>query len=87
MIEGKSPEEIKKEKEQTWESMSIAEHMDVYLSQGIEKKEAMKLVGRTAGSESGMCIRCFWMSRNREFEKKMCRWLLSEMTGGTSSFL
>ena len=46
VIEGKSPEEIKKEKEQTWEAMSIMEHMDVYLSQGIEKKEAMKLVAK-----------------------------------------
>ena len=49
VIEGKSPEEIKKEKEQTWESMSITEHMDVYLSQGIEKKEAMKLVAKDRG--------------------------------------
>ena len=49
VIEGKSPEEIKKEKEQTWEAMSIMEHMDVYLSQGIEKKEAMKLVAKDRG--------------------------------------
>ena len=49
VIEGKSPEEIKKEKEQTWEAMSIKEHMDVYLSQGIEKKEAMKLVAKDRG--------------------------------------
>ena len=46
---GKSPEEIKKEKEQTWEAMSLTEHMDVYLSQGIEKKEAMKLVAKDRG--------------------------------------
>ena len=26
------------------------------------------------------------MSRSREFEKKMCRWLLSEMTGVLSEF-
>ena len=41
---GKEPGGDQKEKEQTWEAMSITEHMDVYLSQGIEKKEAMKLV-------------------------------------------
>ena len=35
--------------EQTWESMSLAEHMDVYLSQGIDKKEAMKLVAKDRG--------------------------------------
>ena len=49
VIEGKSPEEIKKEKEQAWEAMSLKEHMDVYLSQGIEKKEAMKLVAKDRG--------------------------------------
>lgn len=49
VVEGKSPEEIKKEKEQTWEAMSVTEHMDVYLSQGIEKKEAMKLVAKDRG--------------------------------------
>ncbi len=46
---GKSPEEIK-EKEQTWGShVDPRKHMDVYLSQGIEKKEAMKLVAKDRG--------------------------------------
>lgn len=46
---GKEPGGDQKEKEQTWEAMSITEHMDVYLSQGIEKKEAMKLVAKDRG--------------------------------------
>ena len=43
VIEGKSPEEIKKRKNRLGSHVAT-EHMDVYLSQGIEKKEAMKLV-------------------------------------------
>ena len=88
VIEGKSPEEIKKEKEQTWESMSITEHMDVYLSQGIEKKEAMKLVAKDRGiGKRDVYQMLVGRTGIGNFEKKMCRWLLSEMTGGTSSFL
>ena len=49
VIEGKSREEIKKEKEQAWESMSIEEHMEQYLSRGTDRKEAMKLVAKDRG--------------------------------------
>lgn len=49
VIEGKSREEIKKEKEQVWESMSIEEHMEQYLSRGTDRKEAMKLVAKDRG--------------------------------------
>lgn len=49
VIEGKSHEEIQKEKEQAWETMMIEDHMEKYLSQGIDKKEAMKKVARDRG--------------------------------------
>lgn len=49
VIEGKSREEIKKEKEQAWESMSIEEHMEQYFSRGTDRKEAMKLVAKDRG--------------------------------------
>lgn len=49
VVEGKSRDEIKKEKEQAWETMPIEEHMDKYLSQGMEKKEAMKQVAKDRG--------------------------------------
>mgnify|MGYP000562662999 FL=1 len=49
VIEGKSREEIKKEKEKAWESMSIEEHMEQYLSRGTDRKEAMKLVAKDRG--------------------------------------
>ncbi len=49
VIEGKSAEEIQKEQEKSWESMSIGEHMEIYLSSGMEKKEAMKQVAKDRG--------------------------------------
>lgn len=49
VICGKSREEIKKEKQQSWETMSVEEHMKLYESQGIDHKEAMKLVAKDRG--------------------------------------
>lgn len=49
VVEGKSFEEIKKEEQQNWESMSMEEHMAVYEDKGIERKEAMKLVAKDRG--------------------------------------
>ena len=49
VICGRNPEEIKKEKQLSWESMSIEEHMQMYESQGIDHKEAMKLVAKDRG--------------------------------------
>lgn len=49
VIEGKSREELRKEEVSKWEQMSIEEHMDYYLQQQIEKKEAMKLVAKDRG--------------------------------------
>jgi 16S rRNA (cytidine1402-2'-O)-methyltransferase len=49
VLEGKSREEIKAEEIARWEEMSIEEHMDYYLNQGIAKKEAMKMVAKDRG--------------------------------------
>ena len=49
VIAGRSPEEIRKEESAAWEAMSIEEHMDRYLQQGMEKKEAMKQVAKDRG--------------------------------------
>ena len=44
MIEGKSQEEITgRKQDKQWESMTIEEHMEYYISQGNDKKSAMKL--------------------------------------------
>ena len=49
VICGRSREEIKKETQQSWETMSVEEHMKLYESQGIDHKEAMKLVAKDRG--------------------------------------
>ena len=49
VIEGKSREELRQEEVAKWEEMTIEEHMDYYLNQGIAKKDAMKLVAKDRG--------------------------------------
>lgn len=49
VIEGRSREDIEREKQREWESMSIEDHVQYYLSQGCDKKEAMKRTGKDRG--------------------------------------
>ena len=49
IVEGRSREEIEENKRKKWETMSIEEHMQLYLDQGLEKKEAMKSVAKGRG--------------------------------------
>lgn len=49
VIRGKDPEEIRREREQAWEAMSIPDHVKYYLDQGKEKKEAMRLAAKDRG--------------------------------------
>ncbi|MCB7318499.1 16S rRNA (cytidine(1402)-2'-O)-methyltransferase [Lacrimispora sp. 210928-DFI.3.58] len=49
VIEGRSPEELREEQRKVWEEMTIEEHMEYYLSQGQDKKEAMKSVAKDRG--------------------------------------
>ena len=49
VIEGKSRAELVQEERAKWEEMSIEEHMNVYLGQGMDKKEAMKAVAKDRG--------------------------------------
>ena len=49
VIEGKSREEIRNEERAGWEEMSIPDHMDHYLSQGMDRKTAMKQVAKDRG--------------------------------------
>lgn len=48
--EGKSRESIEKEKQESWQEISIEEHMESYENQGISRKEAMKLVAADRGT-------------------------------------
>ena len=50
VIEGKSRESIEKEKQESWQEISIEEHMESYENQGISRKEAMKLVAADRGT-------------------------------------
>lgn len=49
VIQGKSLEEKKEEAALSWKEMPVEEHMRYYEDQGIERKEAMKLVAKDRG--------------------------------------
>lgn len=49
VMEGRSRSEMRKEEQQSWEQMPLTEHMQHYESQGIARKEAMKLVAKDRG--------------------------------------
>ena len=49
VISGRTLEELEIEKQQSWENVSLDEHMDIYMSQGLSKKEAMKKVASDRG--------------------------------------
>lgn len=49
VIEGLDREVLAKEKQEEWQKMTVEEHMDFYINQGIDKKEAMKMVAKDRG--------------------------------------
>ena len=49
VIEGRSRREIEEQKQQEWQKMSVEEHVQLYINQGLDKKEAMKLAARDRG--------------------------------------
>ena len=49
VIKGRSREELEREMREAWENMSIEAHVEHYLSQGYDKKEAMKKAGKDRG--------------------------------------
>ncbi len=49
VIEGRDPGHIAEEKIREWEEMSLEEHMRIYESQGMDRKEAMKRVASGRG--------------------------------------
>ena len=49
VLEGVSQKKLDEEQQQSWESMSIEDHMALYMSQGLQKKEAMKRVAADRG--------------------------------------
>ena len=49
VLEGVSQRKLDEEQQQSWESMSIEDHMALYMSRGLPKKEAMKHVATDRG--------------------------------------
>ena len=49
VLAGRNPAELEAEKKSSWKSISIEEHMDRYLSQGLSRKDAMKQVASDRG--------------------------------------
>ena len=46
VIEGKSKEAIDKDERAKWDSLTIEEHIQKYMDDGLDKKDAMKLVAK-----------------------------------------
>lgn len=49
VLEGVSQKKLDMDRQLSWEVMSIEEHMEMYLNQGMQKKEAMKKVAADRG--------------------------------------
>ena len=49
VIEGKSRSELKEEKQKSWDSISLEDHMKIYEEKGFDKKSAMKAVAKDRG--------------------------------------
>ena len=50
IIEGKPLEELRNEEIKRWENISIKEHLDKYINEGLDKKSAMKQVAKDRGT-------------------------------------
>ena len=49
VIEGRDRAELVREQQQSWERMTVTEHMEYYTSQGMDRKSAMKQVAKDRG--------------------------------------
>ena len=49
VLEGRAEEEIEAERKDQWGTISISEHMRLYVSKGMDKKEAMRAVAKDRG--------------------------------------
>ena len=49
VIEGRNRKEMEMEAQESWNDVSIEEHMAIYENQGIARKEAMKMVAKDRG--------------------------------------
>ena len=49
VLEGKSQEEVEEEQKKGWMPLSVEEHLQIYLNQAMDKKEAMKRTAKDRG--------------------------------------
>ena len=49
VIEGKSREELRQEEQEKWKELTIPDHVEYYITQGLDKKEAMKRAAKDRG--------------------------------------
>ena len=69
VMEGRSRQQMQEEKQQVWAQMELSQHMDLYLNQGMDQKEAMKAVAKERRwrkieeSGRGMCTAGCWKAK------------------------
>lgn len=49
VLEGRSKDELIQEERKTWDSVSIEDHIDIYIKEGLSRKDAMKKAARDRG--------------------------------------
>ena len=49
VLDGADADELESQEQAQWQELSLEEHMEIYLKQGMEKKEAMKAVAKDRG--------------------------------------
>ena len=49
VVEGKNPEELQEEKQEEWKNMTVPEHIEVYIRQGMSEKDALRAVAKDRG--------------------------------------
>ncbi len=49
VLEGRQAKEMEEEMQEQWGALALSEHMELYLSKGMDKKEAMKAVAKDRG--------------------------------------
>ena len=49
VVEGRSEQQLRLKEQSSWEEMPLSRHMQMYLSEGMDRKEAMKAVARDRG--------------------------------------
>lgn len=49
ILEGRNCEDLVEEKKRSWDSVTVEEHINIYVNQGMSKKDAMKMAAKDRG--------------------------------------